>query len=108
MMDKRERRSSQRFDMIRPAIVKPCTGANGSRRHLLLTRDISDHGAYFNSLEPMDYAGQVEVEVLFDIPGSGDHENYVHLTMIGEVVRADATGLAVRFNTKSSLKPFHI
>ena len=108
MMEQQERRFIQRFDMQQPAIVRPCTGTNDSERQLLLTRDISDQGAYFNSMEPLAYTGQVEVEVLINVPGGDDRGNYLSMIMRGEVVRCEATGLAVRFKEESSLKPFHI
>ena len=107
-MEQQERRFIQRFAMQQPAIVRSCMSTNGGERHLLLTRDISSCGAYFNSSEPLDYTGQVEVEVLINVPGSEDRGNYLSMITSGEIVRCEATGLAVRFKEEPSLKPFHL
>ncbi|OHB34113.1 MAG: hypothetical protein A2X84_05835 [Desulfuromonadaceae bacterium GWC2_58_13] len=102
-MNDRVPRHSKRFVMQLPAFVKPCAGVDGGDPHLLLTRDISDRGAYFSSMEPMVYAGQVQVEVLLRVPGCDDQDIYLCMTTRGVVVRCEVDGLAVRFIGESRL-----
>lgn len=103
-----ERRETERFDLKVPAIIRHISKKNRKSHHLLLTRDISNKGAYFNAIEDFSYDGPVEVEVLLKVPGGEDEGNYVYMKSCGEVVRCDATGLAVKFSGESSLKPFYI
>ena len=102
-----ERRETERFGLKVPAIVRQISESNGKRHHLLLTRDISNQGAYFNAIDDFTYEGPVEVEVLLKVPGEEDDGNYVYMQTCGEVVRREETGLAIRFNGESSLKPFY-
>lgn len=69
---------------------------------------LTDATARFcESIDEFTYEGPVEVEVLLKVPGEEDKGNYVYMQTCGEVVRREETGLAIRFNGESSLKPFY-
>ena len=100
-------RMFERFDLKAPAFIKS-SNHNGIDHHLLLTRDISNGGAYFNTMESVRYQGHVQVELLFEVTNDDNRINYVYMTVSGEVVRHDESGLAVSFNEDSTLMPFNI
>lgn len=103
-----KQRACDRIELKVPALIRESSGTNGKHHHLLLTRDISNKGAYFNTMEPEAFAGPVEVEMLLEIPGSDNQVNYVYMTTSGDIVRREKRGLAVVFNEESKLVPFHI
>jgi hypothetical protein len=108
MQDIYERRLIERFDLRVPAIIKQVANENREEFHLLLTRDISSGGAYFDAMEPVSYDGRIEVQLLYEVQNSRNHVNYVQMSTTGTVVRSDSYGLAVNFDEKATLKPFHI
>lgn len=79
-----KRRDPKKFDLKVAANVRHISEKNGKSHHLLLTKHLSNQGAYFNAIADFAFVGPVEVEV----------------------VRRKATGLAVRFRGESSLKHF--
>jgi hypothetical protein len=104
-----DRRACKRFDMNLPAtIVQPSSGVNGNNFHLLLTRNISHTGAFFNMMKPFSYDGPVQVEILLEVAGGCDKCMYLYLVAKGEVVRRDDSGLAVIFNDDFMLAPFPV
>lgn len=104
-----DRRKCRRFDMKLPATISAgAPGHNGSNHHLLLTRDISHNGAYFNMMQPFSCEGPVQIEILFEVPTDCRKCIYLYLVANGEVVRSEDSGLAVRFSEDFMLKPFQI
>mgnify|MGYP006304822111 CR=1 FL=1 len=104
-----KQRAFQRFVLTAPATIRQPTGENGKHHHLLLTKDISCKGAYFNTMEPASYAKYVQIELLLQVADDSDHHvKYVYMTTTGEIVRHDARGLAIQFDDDAMLKPFHI
>lgn len=99
-------RATQRFDLKAPAIIKQSTAENGQQHHLLLTRDLSSKGAYFITMYPVSYDGQVEIELLLQVTNDNNLTHYVHVLTCGEVIRHDEQGLAVRFDDDVKLMPF--
>jgi hypothetical protein len=101
-----ERRRLERLDLRVPALVQPSTtpGANRATNCFLLTRDISSQGAYFQTLEPDAYEGQVQIKLILKVPTCTKQMKYMCLTMAGEVLRRDAAGLAVRFEDDYTLR----
>lgn len=109
MENEHERRACRRFEMKLPAtVIYPSADVNGNTHHLMLTRDISHTGAYFNMMKPFFYTGPVQVEVLLEVAGDCSKCMYIYMMAGGEVVRCDATGLAVIFNEDFMLAPFHL
>jgi len=106
-MEKQSERKFERYHVRAPAMIRQMVG-NGIDHHLLLTRDISEGGAYFNTFEPQAYSGQVQIELLLEVTGSDNEVNYTYMTVNGEVIRHDAKGLAVSFTGESRLKRFNI
>lgn len=102
-----DRRGFRRFDMKLPATITARGHAhNGSQYHLLLTRDISHNGAYFNMMQPVCCEGPVQVEILLEVPTDCKECIYLYLVANGEVVRREDKGLAVVFSEDFMLKPF--
>lgn len=102
-MNDHAHRVSQRFELQLPAIVKPYLGADVGDSHLVLTRDISDQGVYFNVMNTSNYPDQVQVEILLQVSGHDSKDVYVCMTTRGEVVRRETEGLAVKFVGKSRM-----
>ena len=103
-----KQRACERIEMKVPALVRPSTSSIGEHHHLFLTRDISNRGAYFNTLAPVALEGPVEIEMVLEITGSNDQVSYVYMTTSGDIVRHEERGLAVMFNEESRLMPFQI
>lgn len=103
-----KQRACERIELKVPALVRSSTSSNGKHHHLFLTRDISNQGAYFNTMEPETMEGPVEIEMVLEITGSHDQVNYVYMTTSGNIVRREERGLAVMFNDESRLMPFQI
>lgn len=102
-----DRREFRRFDMKLPATISTrASGHIGSNYHLLLTRDISHNGAYFNMMQPVYCDGPVQVEILLEVPTDCKKCIYLYLVANGEVVRREDSGLAVVFSEDFLLKPF--
>jgi type IV secretory pathway ATPase VirB11/archaellum biosynthesis ATPase len=89
-----ERRASKRLEMKLPATIVQSTTHNGNEHHLLLTRDISSNGTYFNILKPFTYDGHVQDVILIDISCDCDKVIYIILTASGNVVRCGESGMA--------------
>lgn len=96
-------RVSKRFELQLPAIVKPYLGSDVGDSRLVLTRNISDQGVYFNVMNTSSYPGQVQVEILLQVSGHDSKDVYVCMTTRGEVVRREPEGLAVKFVGKSRM-----
>jgi len=103
-----DRRAYKRFEMKLPAtIIQETSGVNGHKFHLLLTRDISHNGAYFNTMKPCSYKGPLQVEILIDMSGECNR-CFLYMMTSAEVVRCDDSGMAVIFDEDFMLAPFHI
>lgn len=103
-----KQRVCQRFELKVPALVRQATKQNSKHHQLLLTRDISDKGAYFNTMEAEAFSGTVEIELLLIIAGRDEEYNYVYMTASGEIIRREKMGLAVIFNDDCRLVHFHM
>ncbi len=103
-----KQRACKRIELKIPALVRQTTTKYAKHHQLLLTRDISDKGAYFNTMEPDAFVGTVEIELLLTIADRDEQYNYVYMTTSGEIVRREKLGLAVIFNDDSRLVLFHI
>jgi hypothetical protein len=102
-----DRREYRRFDMKLPAFLNASRSMDaGNNYHLSLTRDISQKGAYFNTMKPFSCDGPVRVEILLNVPTDADGGIYVLLMANGEVVRRDESGLVVMFSEDCMLTPF--
>jgi hypothetical protein len=101
-----ERRAYIRYDMKLPATIQPVPGNDENEYHLLLTRDISHMGAYFNMMKTFPYDGQIQVEILIEVSNHRNQSIYLYMTTSGEVVRCDESGLAVSFDEDFRLSPF--
>lgn len=109
MENELDRREFRRFDMKLPATISAMSSAKkGHNYHLLLTRDISHNGAYFNMMQPVSCDGPVQVEILLEVPTDCKNCIYLYLVANGKVVRREDSGLAVMFSEDFMLKPFQI
>jgi hypothetical protein len=105
-MSEPNRRLVERYELKVPARLYPPVDGDSSHTRFVLTRDISSSGAYFHTLEPDAYADRVQVELLLEVPAFDNRSNYMYMNTSGEVLRRDATVLAVKFTEESNLKPF--
>lgn len=108
MKNNLNQRACKRIELKVPALVRQVPTVNDKHHQLLLTRDISDKGAYFNTMEADAFAGTVEIELLLAIAGRDDKYNYVYMTTSGEIIRREKLGLAVIFNDDCRLVHFHM
>jgi hypothetical protein len=108
MKDTPNRRLTKRFDLMVPALVTQITTDKGHLSQLCLTRDISSQGAFIGLMEPLPDDGKIEIQLLYPLKNEVGRFEYVQMSAIGTVVRREANGLAVSFDEKTTLKPFHI
>jgi len=105
-MSESNRRLVERYDMKVPALLYPPADGDDTSSRFVLTRDISSSGAYFHTLEPQAYEGQLQVELLLQVPVLDNRIRYMYLSTTGEVTRRDETGVAVRFDRDYTITPF--
>jgi len=105
-MPKSDHRLFERYELKVPALLHPSSDATFKQNCLVLSRDISCGGAYFHTSEPQSYSGRVQVEMLMKIPTQDEQPKYIYMTTTGEVMRHEATGVAIKFDDSYSLSPF--
>lgn len=101
-----DRRDSKRFALKLPALINQAAASNDIEAHIILTRDISNLGAYFHSPHSSSYEGRLKIELLIVLHHEADQTEYMRMTTTGEVVRREETGIAVRFDANTKLVPF--
>ena len=101
-----ERRRAARFDLDLPADLT-VTSAEGDTRFLeLLTRDVCAGGAYLRTGDPLPPDTEVEINLRVPLDRiEGMHGKHTHVRAIGQVVRAQQGGMAVRFDVSYQLLP---
>jgi len=108
MKDAANQRLTKRFDLIVPAVITQIVGGKSLNAQLCLTRDVSSQGAYIDSTESIPEDDKIEVQLVYPLKNDLGRLEYVQMTAIGTVVRREASGIAVSFDEKTTLKPFHI
>jgi hypothetical protein len=102
------RRLIKRFDLMLPAVIKLITNEESLYSQLGLTKDVSSKGTFIWLTEPIPNDAKIEVQMLCPLSYEVDRFEYVQITAIGCAVRREENGLAVNFDEKATLKPFHI
>jgi hypothetical protein len=96
-METTERRSSRRFTMSLPLMVKS-DGPAGARERQAETRDISFRGLYF--LSESDYEAGNQIEFVLTLPKEITMAGDVNIRCFGQVVRVEPhksrSGVAAR------------
>lgn len=93
---RKERRNLDRLELEVPALIQ-ASGGDHTDHRILLTKDISSNGAFFQTTAAHSYDCRIDVKLLLKVPSLDSDVKYVCLTTTGEVLRRDSTGLAVRF-----------
>jgi hypothetical protein len=102
-----ERRRLQRFDLPLPTTIeilgaKPdVTGTPLDS----LTRDVSSGGAFFLTCDPLPVGTRVMAEMVLKAENLGLSSGYPQVKATGYVVRAELSGMAVRFNGRCRFVP---
>ena len=103
-----ERRRDERFELIRPARMEviDLKGEGAHEMISVLTRDISSGGAFFSTLQPLSRGTRVKIALVLDLEKlerkSGE---YAYVTVEGTVLRAESSGMAVRFDEDYTNRP---
>ena len=103
-----ERRELERFKLRLPARIEMVSGKPEVGRDIisLETDDISSGGAFFHTLSPLPEGTQVKIDMLLNfqrlrIP----KDNRPHIKISGNVLRSEATGMAIRFDKEYQIIP---
>jgi hypothetical protein len=89
-----DRRRLQRYDLNIPAVIIDIPDIQESPEVMLMTRDISSSGAFFDTPQPLSPGTMLGLELRFparDYPGG-------RVQLHGTVVRSTPTGMAVSFD----------
>jgi hypothetical protein len=104
-----ERRKIERFDLAAPAqlVVESVSGKNS---HLsLTTKDVSSAGAFLFCPQPLVEGSRVKMELFISLEKfwklAGERGN-AKIRVRGTVVRVDADGIAIRFESKYKITTF--
>ncbi|MEW6265936.1 MAG: PilZ domain-containing protein [Thermodesulfobacteriota bacterium] len=102
-------RSKKRFQVVAPAVVeieKP-SGTEVETEFLnLLSRDVSAGGAFFYTDSPLPEGTRVKVDlVLMTDQLKKIESDQAMIKLVGEVVRVESGGMAVRFNKRCHILP---
>ncbi len=103
-----EKRRLERFDLQLPATIE-IIGDNGdheARFINLLTRNACSGGAYFHTNQPLPVGTEVKIDLVLSIDSlkkiKGKH---AFIQVNGSVIRTEANGMAICFDSNYSIKP---
>ena len=102
-----ERRRLERFGLALPAtieIVDPKTRVNGASFDSL-TRDLSSHGAFFLTPDPLPIGTRVMAGMVLKAQNFGQASGYPQMKATGYVVRTEPSGVAVCFSGRCRFVP---
>jgi hypothetical protein len=103
----KERRRLERFDLTLPTtieILDPETGVSGTSFDSL-TRDVSSGGAFFLTGDPLPIGTHVMADMVLKAEHLRHPSGYPQIKTAGLVVRAEPTGMAVRFDGQYRFVP---
>jgi hypothetical protein len=103
-----ERRKLKRFRLRLPSKVEaePRPPDEASRVQELETENICSGGAFFRTLTPLMLGTRVKIEMVLELFGRRYPLSSVSLVRVkGEVLRSEATGMAVRFDKPHAILP---
>ena len=94
-------RKIQRFSIALPARVESNNGSSTKDGLDLFCRDVSAGGAFFLTSQPLDVGTHVVVRMLLEpVNLRQSLRKKAQVTICGEVLRTDETGMAVRFDRR--------
>jgi hypothetical protein len=101
-----DKRRLQRFRIGVPAHIEARSGLAQSIHMDLLSRDVCADGAFFLTTRPLDIDTRVWVKMqLIPRKLAGNRGKRAQITITGTVLRADASGMAIRFNPNYQMSP---
>ena len=100
-----DKRSLPRLKLELPASI--CKAGDGESGTLeLWTSDVSAGGAFFQTGQPLPVGTELEIDLILPLDELKKLEGKnAHITLSGEVVRANPKGMAVCFDKKYTIKP---
>jgi hypothetical protein len=99
----KEKRKIQRIELHAPARIEAM--AKGGKKISLQadTKDISSHGAFFLTEEPIEENAKLDIELLLSMERLLDllqGKKQIRILINGTVVRTEPDGIAVRFGRR--------
>lgn len=93
-------RALERFDIELPALVEIIDSPHSTACCYPMTRDISGDGGYFHTKNPLAEHTRLKIGLIFEINklDSTNGKANFFLEFTGQVIRAEKTGMAVRFD----------
>ena len=98
-----ERRRLERFNLTAPARVVVESEDGETEKLHLTTKDVSSAGAYLYCLQPLVAGTRVRIEMLIHpdtLRKVAADKGRARIRVRGKVIRVDADGIAVRFETR--------
>ena len=89
-----DRRRIQRYDLNIPAVIIDVPDIPESPELMLMTRDISASGAFFDTRQPLAAGTMLDLELRLPVRDYPDGR----VQLRGTVVRSTPTGMAVSFD----------
>lgn len=107
-----ERRSIERLSMNAPAKLGAAVSDDTSTRltHRVVCQDISSKGGFFVTDEEFDIGAKIEAQMSYYMKNRSKHSKSasksrrVNMTLMGTVIRVEASGIAVRFDKNYSIR----
>jgi hypothetical protein len=103
-----ERRELERFKLRLPARIEVVSGVPEVEKDLINieTDNICSGGAFFHTLSPLPKGTQVKIDMLLNFQRLRIPKNRrPHIKVSGNVLRSEATGMAIRFDKEYRIIP---
>ena len=103
-----ERRRGERFKLRFPARVEEISTVTAHKKDItrLETSNICSGGAFFHTLSPLPEGTRIKIDLLLKLNRLGiPKRRHPHIKINGRVLRAESTGMAVRFDKDYRIIP---
>ncbi|WP_020676399.1 PilZ domain-containing protein [Geopsychrobacter electrodiphilus] len=103
-------RALERFDIELSALVEILESDQQNIFCYPMTRDLSGDGGYFHTTNPFPEKTRIKIGLIFEInkPEVETEKEHFFLEFTGQVIRAEKTGMAVRFDRNYLHMPINL
>jgi len=103
-----DRRALERFKLRLPARIEVVSGVPEVEKETINieTDNICSGGTFFHTLSPLPEGTQVKIDILLNLQRLRvPKNNRPHIMVRGNVLRSEATGMAIRFDKEYRIIP---
>jgi hypothetical protein len=103
-----EQRKLERFDLRVPATIEVVAQGDASGKKILyvITKNICEGGAFFDTMNPLPNGTQVKIRLVLTLERlRGLKRTRAHVKLSGTVLRSGPTRMAIRFDKSYRMIP---